>query len=281
MAALSKLSGTGSSVFAWERWVRLALECRSERGSLWRPVLGIFLGVGVYGWTIGYWRSPALGAYVAVKLPLVILLTVLGNAALNAVLAMLLGTGLTARMTLRLILASFASFAVIAGVLSPVTMFFGMQLGDSATDAAASSSHASLLFGHTVLVAFAGVLANLQAFRRLLELVPNPAAAMKTFFAWTAGNLFVGAQVGWVFRPYVATPGIPIQFLRDEPFDGTFYESVFFSLHRIVGTAFGAGVWLTAGLMLGLGLAWNALNAEVHRHTSPSRNDSSHPNPTP
>ena len=240
----------------------IALECKAGQGSLWRPVLAILLGVGAYGWTIGIWRNAQLAAYVAIKLPLVILLTVVGNAAVNSVLAMLLGTGLSARETTRIILSSFACFAVITGSMVPVVLFFTLQLSDASNAHADGMSHASLLFGHTAIVAIAGVIANLQAFRQLLKITADSAAALKTFFCWIIGNLFVGAQVGWVLRPYVASPGIPIQFLRDNPFDGTFYESVMSSLRRLTGSETSAIILLVNILLLGLFIAWGALSAE-------------------
>ena len=33
------------------------------------------VGFGVYGLTVGWWRSPVMGTYVAVKMPLLIALT--------------------------------------------------------------------------------------------------------------------------------------------------------------------------------------------------------------
>jgi hypothetical protein len=59
----------------------------------------IVVGCGLYGASVGLWRSPLQAAYVAVKIPLVILLTAAGNAALNGMLAQLLGTGLSFRQT--------------------------------------------------------------------------------------------------------------------------------------------------------------------------------------
>ena len=43
----------------------------------------IVVGCAVYGAAVGLWRSPLQAAFVAVKMPLVLLLTAAGNAALN------------------------------------------------------------------------------------------------------------------------------------------------------------------------------------------------------
>jgi hypothetical protein len=167
---------------------------------------------------------------------------------------------------LRIILASFACFAVITAALAPVTWFFTVQMSDSTSTDSDRLSHATLLFGHTKVVAVAGVLANLQAFRRLLHVTTSATAALRTFFCWTVGNLFVGAQVGWVMRPYVASPGIPVEFLRADPFDGTFYESVFASLRHLVGSGGMAWLFLINVLLWGGFIAWAALSSLVKKH---------------
>ena len=51
-------------------------------------------GLALYGFTVGFWRDPLLGGYVAVKLPLLIALTLACNGLLNGLLGLLLGTGL-------------------------------------------------------------------------------------------------------------------------------------------------------------------------------------------
>jgi len=44
---------------------------------------------------------------------------------------------------------------------------------------------------------------------------------------WLALNLVLGAQISWNLRPWFGTHYLPVAFLREHPFDGTFYESVF------------------------------------------------------
>ena len=47
----------------------------------------IVAGAGAYGAAMGWWRDPSQALFVAVKFPLIILLTAAGNALLNAMLA--------------------------------------------------------------------------------------------------------------------------------------------------------------------------------------------------
>ena len=57
-------------------------------------------GLAVYGFTVGCWRDPVTGAYVAVKLPRLIALTLGCNGLLNGLLGLLLGSGLGFRQSL-------------------------------------------------------------------------------------------------------------------------------------------------------------------------------------
>ena len=64
-----------------------------------------------------------MGGYVAVKLPLLVALTLGCNGLLNGLLGLLLGTGLGFRQSLLALLSSFALAALILGSLAPVTFF--------------------------------------------------------------------------------------------------------------------------------------------------------------
>jgi hypothetical protein len=95
--------------------------CRAQR-LLW--CLGLVtVGAGLYGAVIGSWREPLQALYTGIKLPLVILLTTLGNALLNAMLAPLLGLNFTFRQTLMVVLMTFTIAAVMLGAFSPIAAF--------------------------------------------------------------------------------------------------------------------------------------------------------------
>ena len=85
-----------------ERWSRSG---DWRRGSLQLAL--VVLGAGLFGAAMGLWRSPWQALYGALKFPLVIFLTTLGNALLNSMLASLLGLHLGFRESLRAILMSF------------------------------------------------------------------------------------------------------------------------------------------------------------------------------
>ena len=62
-------------------------------------VVAIILGAGLAGVAMGCWRSPVQALYAGVKLPLILLLTALGNGLLNGLLAPLLGLNIGLRQS--------------------------------------------------------------------------------------------------------------------------------------------------------------------------------------
>src|ERR1041385_7202671 len=83
----------------------------------------VFIGAGLYGAAMGFWRAPLQGLFVAIKFPLIILLTSFGNALLNAMLAPLLGLNISARQAFLAILFSFTIASAILGAFSPIAAF--------------------------------------------------------------------------------------------------------------------------------------------------------------
>src|SRR5690349_650405 len=96
----------------------------------WNPgrialyVAVIVVGTGFYGAAMGAWRAPQQAFFTAVKFPLIILLTTLGNGLLNGMLAPLLGLNVSFRQSLQAVLMSFMITGAILGSFSPVVFFW-------------------------------------------------------------------------------------------------------------------------------------------------------------
>jgi hypothetical protein len=201
----------------------------------WLLYLAIIVaGAGLFGAAVGSWRAPLQSLYTAVKLPLILLLTSLGNGLLNAMLAPLLGINLSLRQSLLAVLMSFTIAAAILGAFSPLLYFLIWNTPPLATGAGTNtSSHSLVLLSETGIIAFAGIAANARLLQLLRELSGSVTAARKVLFAWLAGNLLLGSQLAWNLRPFVGSPGLPVQFLRDDPFKGSFYEAIFRALQHL------------------------------------------------
>ena len=185
----------------------------------------ILIGSALYGSTLGVWRAPLQAFYTAIKFPLLIFLTCAANGVVNGMLAQLLGSGLTFKQTSLAILMSFAIAAVILAGFSPITLFIcynAPPLGSTSE----ILGHSTMLLSHVGAIAFAGVMANQRLLGLLRKIGGSNTIARAVLFAWLAGNLFLGAQLAWTLRPFIGSPTLAVQFLRDDPLRGNFYQAV-------------------------------------------------------
>lgn len=192
----------------------------------------VLIGSGVYGFTLGIWRAPLQSFYTAIKFPLLIFLTCGGNALVNGMLAQILGSGLSFKQTSLAILMSFAIAATILAGFSPITLFiwFNAPPLGSTTEVL---GHSVILLTHVGVIALAGVVANRRLFTLLHKVSGNYATARAVLWSWLAGNLLLGAQLAWNLRPFIGAPTLAVQFLRDDPLRGNFYEAVWRALRHL------------------------------------------------
>jgi hypothetical protein len=210
---------------------------RWEASRLFGYALVIIAGAGLYGAAMGYWRSPVQAGYNLVKFPLVVFATALGNALLNGMLAPLLGLNLQFRQSLMLVLMSFTIAAAILGSFAPIVFFMIWN-----TPPLAGQQEISWLPYHfvqlaqVVIIAFAGVAANVRLLRLLDLLSGGQRVARRVLCAWLAGNLFLGSQLCWILRPFIGSPALPVEFLRPNAFQGNFYETVFRAIGHLLSS---------------------------------------------
>lgn len=201
-----------------DRWVQ-------EQG--WSRFLGgvgvIALGAGLFGVATGSWRSAGQGVFTGLKFPLIMLLTMGGNGLLNGMLAPLLGLNLTFRQALVAVMMSFTITAALLGSLAPLMAFLVWNAPPMGTSAMA---YRLVLLTQVAAIALAGLAGNARLLQFLKHHSERPAVARRVFLAWLAVNLFLGAQLSWNLRPFIGSPGLPVEFLRANAFEGNFYEAV-------------------------------------------------------
>jgi hypothetical protein len=233
---------TGSVNFAGREFTTL-LRGETETISAWSEgcstqqvvlhIAVIIVGAGLYGAAMGWWRDPQQAFYVAIKFPLIILLTTLGNALLNAMLAPLLGLNIQFRQSFSAILMSFTIAAAILGAFSPLMAFMVWNAPSMSPEAVSGSTYSFIKLIHVAAIAFAGTMGNARLFQLLAQLGGSRTVARRVLFAWLAGNLFLGSQLSWILRPFIGSPSLPVEFFRATALHGNFYENVFHSLLQI------------------------------------------------
>jgi hypothetical protein len=205
-------------------------ELRAGQLTLYLAI--IVVGAGCFGAAIGCWRAPLQAVFTAVKLPLAILLTTLGNAVLNGLLAPLFGLNLRFHQSLQAVLMSGTIACAILGAFSPLLGFMIWNTPANVLQAT-SSAYNAVLVTQALVIAFAGIAANARLFQLLQHYSSSRVSALKVLFGWLLGNLFLGSQLCWIMRPFVGSPELPLQFFRPDAFRGNFYEAVWYSIGRI------------------------------------------------
>ena len=163
---------------------------------------------------------------MGIKLPLILLLTALGNALLNAMLAPLLGLNITLRQSFAAVLMSFAITAAVLGAFSPLLAFAVWNAPPMTPDIKSTLVYGFIKLTHVVVIAFAGIVGNARLFQLLTQLGNSRRVAGRVLCAWLAVNLFLGAQLTWNCRPLIGSPLLEVQFFREGAFKSNFFEDV-------------------------------------------------------
>jgi len=203
-----------------------------ERELGWRDLLSLALFVvvacGLYGAVLAGWRSPRLSAYVAVKLPVLFLGTTAIVAVFNWMTASILGSGLSFRSTVFVVLASMTIGCWILLSLVPISLFFLVSgVSYAGTHDELRYSHNLILMTHIFILAIAGVAGNASLLKGLRRVVSERCPVHALFMFWLTAFAFVGCQLSWILRPFVGSPFYPVAFMRPDCLDRNFYEFVF------------------------------------------------------
>jgi hypothetical protein len=149
-------------------------------------------------------------------------------------LAPLLGLNLTFRQSLQAVLMSQTVTSAILGAFSPIIFFLVWNAPPMSAPNAAT--YRIIMVAHVAMISFAGTAGNLRL-AQLLERVSGSAAiSRRVLLGWLAGNFLLGSQLSWILRPFIGSPNLPVQFLRDHPLDGNFYETIFGAIRHLLSS---------------------------------------------
>lgn len=210
----------------------------------WAIALGASYGffMGWYALTGG--KDDALRHVVAVmvKLPLLFLGTLLVTFPSLYVFNAMLGSRLGFRATLRLLVATIVVNLAIAASLGPILGFFTLS----------TSSYGFMVLLNVALLGVAGLVSIGFLIKTLAALQfqsPEPDAmpplmavgdahprregtGLWLFVVWIFTYGIVGAQMGWILRPFIGAPGVPFELFR--PRDGSFLQGVYNAVQHML-----------------------------------------------
>jgi hypothetical protein len=201
--------------------------------------------MGLYGWMYGTDYGPLHVVAASLKMPFLLLATLLVTAPSLHVVAALARSTLEARQTLRALLTATAIDTVVLASLAPVTAFFTMS----------TRSHPFMQLLNGLFLAVGGLTGLVFLWRGLIETQGRPAStpmaqraqgeaaserpprlvlpfALKAVLAgWCVVYAGVGAQMAWLMRPFVGTPSLPQELFRAK--DSNFLFGLFEALEYL------------------------------------------------
>lgn len=169
-----------------------------------------------FGAAIGAYTGGRQVLYAALKMPLYFLATLLLSFAAMHLFA---ARDFPLRRTFAAALEAVALTTLVLGALAPLVLLAALSCPPSA--------YAGLVLLLVACIAAGGIVAVWRLHARLRR----PALTA----AWVVLYQFVGAQMGWLLKPWVGCSGLDDRFLPlRENLQGNFYESVFRLLVQMV-----------------------------------------------
>lgn len=190
---------------------------RGSRVRWWVYPLIVAIAGAAYGAVLGSWGAGGPGRlvlipYAAIKVPLLVLATTMVCLPGYFVLSTVLGLRADFARALGAIGAGQAGLAISLASLAPITRVVYVS----------GIGHAQALVlaaGMFVLATLAGTAVMLRRYRPLIA-KSRRHRVMLGF--WVVSYVFVGIQMGWMLRPFVGTPGLPVTFVRQEPWTNAY-----------------------------------------------------------
>ncbi len=187
--------------------------------------LAILLLSACYGATMGLYSGGLQIVYSAVKVPILILLSLYLTVPSYYVLYSLLGGKRSLRQTVTLLLSGFTIMAIILIAFVPVNLFFII------TTPRSSNAHSFTAFLNIAIFTLGGFFALIYLTRGAKVLYKEPSEEWKpAFLVGSVILALVGTQLAWVLRPFFNYYEF---FIR--PLEGNFYTAVLLLIFRFAG----------------------------------------------
>ena len=181
--------------------------------------VGACVGLGIAG---GALHGLALGAssgeplialYSALKVPLLLLCSCAITLPNFYVLHAVLGLAADFRAACRGLWAAQAALAVALGSLAPLVVFAFVSSGNGYL----------LTVADGFLFAVAAAVGQVVLSRHYEPLLRRDPRHRITLASWALLYVFFAIQLAWVLRPFLGTPGYPVEFLRPNALDRSAY----------------------------------------------------------
>ncbi len=200
----------------------------AARVGVWAGLAVVAVGGAAYGAVMGCFGGfaadrPLQILFSAVKVPLLIAVTTALALPSFFVLNSLLGLRDDFAEAVRAVAVTQSAVAVVLASLAPYTAVWYASTTDY---------HEATLFNAAMFAVASGA-AQWVLRRRYAPLIARNPRHRVMLWGWLAVYAFVGIQMGWVLRPFLGQPGVPVTFVREETW-GNAYVVVFESVWRVL-----------------------------------------------
>lgn len=189
---------------------RFAPDAPVARRLKWLFAFVVIFGT-FYGVVMGCFTGIAPGRlhqliYSGVKVPMLLLVTFALCLPSFFVFNTIAGLRDDFDQSLRAVIAAQACVSIVLAALAPVTAFFY----------ASNTNYSMAVLFNGLMFAVASVTAQRVVRRYYAPLIRRSPRHRILMYAWFFLYIFVGIQMGWVLRPFIGDPNVPVAFLRRE-----------------------------------------------------------------
>src|SRR4051794_40500485 len=179
--------------------------------GVWAGLAVVAIGGAAYGAVMGCFGGfasdrPLQVVFSAMKVPLLIVVTTALAMPSFFVMNTLLGLRDDFADAARSVAATQSAVAVVLASLAPYAALWYASSGDY---------HEATAF-NALMFAMASVAAQWVLRRRYARLITRNRRHRVMLWGWLGVYAFVGIQMGWVLRPFIGQPGVPVTFIREE-----------------------------------------------------------------
>ena len=188
----------------------------------------IVIGTFAYGLALGWWRSPEMAVFIAMKLPIVFVATTAVVSGFSWMAALVAGFDMRYREVFKHMFDAMAVASKILLALVPIVLFFVVSgAPDTGTRNEMRFAHSCLMLMHLAVLSGAGVVGNIRLYKGLKSRSSTGGNLRFLLICWLTAFAVVGSQIGWMMRPLVGSPNIKVEFLREDALDSNVMESLF------------------------------------------------------
>lgn len=158
--------------------------------------IAIFVLSAIYGATMGIYADKLQILYNAVKIPMLLLISLYITAPSYYIFSSLLGGKRTVAQTVVFLLSSLSIMSTILFALVPVNLFFILTTAN-----ATFITYAFIVLLNVIIFSLAGLFALIYLLRGFKTMY-READWFPAFLIGSIIFMFVGTQLAWVLRPY-------------------------------------------------------------------------------